>query len=62
MDDLSGVFRDKLSGQAEICARKALEWLQKDLQRDNKLDPESIYYLACAAEILLSLRDKYGKK
>ena len=62
MDDLSGVFQDKLSGQAEICARKALEWLQKDLQRDHKLDPEAIYYLACAAEILLSIRDKYGKK
>jgi hypothetical protein len=62
MDDLSVVFRDKLSGQAEICARKALEWLQKDLQLHSKLDPESVYYLACAAEILLSIRDKYGKK
>ena len=62
MEDLSVIFRDKLSGQAEICARKTLEWLQKDLQQHSKLNPEGVYYLACAAEILLSLRDKYGKK
>lgn len=62
MENLSYVFRDKLADQVEICARKTLEWLQKDLQSHSKLGPEDIYYLACAAEILLSLRDKYGKK
>jgi hypothetical protein len=51
-----------LSGQAEVCARKTLEWLQKDLQGANKLQPIEIYYLASAAEILLSLRDLYGKE
>ena len=62
MEHLSSIFREKLTGQAEICARKTLEWLQKDLQSHGKLDPESVYYLACAAEILLSIRDKYGKE
>ena len=62
MEEPSTIFRQKLSAQAEVCARKTLEWLQKDLQQHGKLNPESVYYLACAAEILLSLRDKYGKK
>jgi len=62
MEDISSVFRDKLAGQTEICARKILEWLQKDLSVHSKLNPKDVYYLACAAEILLSLRDKYGKK
>jgi len=62
MDDHSAIFRQKLSGQVEVCARKALEWLQKDLQGDRKLSPEEIYYLSSAAELLLTMRDMYGKK
>lgn len=48
--------------QAEVCARKALEWLQKDLQNAHELEPEDIYHLAASAQILLALRDKYGEK
>ena len=62
MDDTSNVFRQKLSGQAEACARKALEWLQKDLQSNKQLEPVEVYYLAQAASILLTMRDNYGKK
>tara|TARA_R110000772_G_scaffold35140_1_gene84844 strand:- start:1175 stop:1363 length:189 start_codon:yes stop_codon:yes gene_type:complete len=62
MEDLTNTFRQKLSGQAELCARKALEWLQKDLQNLQQLDPKDVYYLATAADILLTMRDKYGKK
>lgn len=62
MEDYSVVFRDRLASQAEVCARKTLELLQKDLQTNHKLDPEDIFYLASAAEILLEVRDKYGKK
>lgn len=62
MDDTSNVFRQKLSGQAEACARKALEWLQKDLQSNKQLEPVEVYYLAQAASILLVMRDTYGKK
>ena len=62
MDDHSAIFRQKLSGQVEVCARKALEWLQKDLQGDRKLSPEEIYYLSSAADLLLTMRDEYGKK
>jgi hypothetical protein len=62
MEDYSLVFRERLGTQAEVCARKALEMLQKDLQTNHKLEPEDIYYLASAAEILLEVRDKYGKK
>jgi hypothetical protein len=62
MDDHSAIFRQKLSGQVEVCARKALEWLQKDLQGDRKLSPEEVYYLSSAAELLLTMRDMYGKK
>jgi hypothetical protein len=62
MEDISANFRQRLSGQAEVCARKSLEWLQKDLQIDQKLQPEEVYYLAQAAHILLNIRDVYGKK
>jgi hypothetical protein len=62
MEDYSAVFKDRLAGQAEVCARKTLELLQKDLQVTHKLNPQDIYYLASAAEVLLNMRDKYGKK
>ena len=62
MEDPSAIFRTKLPSQAETCARKALEWLQKDLQGNKSLSPEDIYYLATAADILLTMRDSYGKE
>lgn len=62
MEDLSNIFRQKLSSQAEACARKTLEWLQKDLQGDRTLLPKDVYYLASAADLLLTMRDAYGKK
>jgi hypothetical protein len=62
MEDPSALFRQKLSGQVEVCARKALEWLQKDLQGERKLSPQDIYYLSSAADLLLNMRDMYGKK
>jgi hypothetical protein len=62
MEDFSAIFRQRLSGQAEVCARKSLEWLQKDLQSEQELQPEDVYYLAQAAQILLNIRDQYGKK
>jgi hypothetical protein len=62
MEDYSAVFRERLASQAEVCARKTLEMLQKDLQANHKLNAEDIYYLAAAAEVLLEVRDKYGKK
>lgn len=62
MEDYSAVFRERLGVQAEVCARKTLEILQKDLQGSHKLGPEDIYHLATAASILLEVRDKYGKK
>jgi hypothetical protein len=62
MEDQSSVFRQKLSAQAEVCARKTLEWLQKDLQGDRTLSPQDVYYLASAADLLLAMRDLYGKK
>lgn len=62
MEDTTNIFRQKLSGQAEACARKTLEWLQKDLQSAKQLDPVDVYYLAQAASILLTMRDTYGKK
>jgi hypothetical protein len=62
MEDPSLIFQIKLSSQAEVCARKTLEWLQKDLQGSQKLEPDEIYYLAYAATILLTIRDSYGKK
>jgi len=61
-EDYSVMFRQKLSGQAEVCARKALEWLQKDLQGEHLLNAEDIFYLASAAQVLLTMRDVYGKK
>jgi hypothetical protein len=62
MDDQTTVFRQKLSGQAEACARKTLEWLQKDLQGNKVLEPDEVFYLASAAQLLLTIRDAYGKK
>ena len=62
MEDYSVIFRKKLAGQAEVCARKTLDWLQKDLQGVQKLNADEVYYLACAAEVLLRLRDNYGKE
>ena len=62
MEDYSLIFRKKLAGQVEVCARKALENLQKDLQGPQKLSAEEVYYLSKAAQILLSMRDLYGKE
>lgn len=62
MEDFSAIFRNKLSGQAETCARKALERLQKDLQGPQELTPEEVFFLSKAADILLAIRDAYGAK
>jgi hypothetical protein len=62
MEDFSALFKQRLAGQAEVCARKSLEWLQKDLQGEYKLLPSEVFYLASAANILLNIRDTYGKK
>lgn len=62
MDDPTSLFRKKLPDQAETCARKALEWLQKDLQGNRNLSPDEVYYLSSAAKILLTMRDEYGEK
>jgi hypothetical protein len=62
MEDYALIFRQKLAGQVEVCARKALEILQKDLQGPQKLTPQEIYYLSMSAQALLSMRDLYGKK
>jgi hypothetical protein len=62
MEDHSANFRQRLYGQSEVCARKALEWLQKDLQAEQELTPHEVYCLASAAQILLNIRDQYGKK
>jgi hypothetical protein len=62
MDDYATIFRQKLSGQAEVCARKTLEWLQKDLQNEKELSAEDVFYLASAAQLLLAMRDFYGEK
>ena len=62
IEDYTNIFRQKLSGQAEACARKTLEWLQKDLQGDKDLTAREVYYLATAAQVLLIIRDTYGKK
>ena len=62
MDDYSKVFRHKLPDQTEICARKSLEILEKNLRGEQSFTPEEIYYLASAAEILLDMSEKYGKK
>jgi len=62
IEDQSSVFRQKLSAQAEVCARKTLEWLQKDLQGNRTLPPKDVFYLASAADLLLTMRDMYGEK
>ena len=62
IEEYASVFRQKLSGQAETCARKTLEWLQKDLQGERELTAREVYYLSNAAQILLAIRDAYGKK
>jgi hypothetical protein len=62
MEDTANIFRTKLPNQAEACARKILEWLQKDLQGSKKLMPEEVFHLASAAETLLLMRDTYGKE
>lgn len=62
MEDYTSVFRQKLPGQAEFCARKILERLQKDIQHDKKLTAQEVYYLASAAQVLLIVRDTYGEK
>jgi hypothetical protein len=62
IEDYTNIFRQKLSGQAEVCARKTLEWLQKDLQGPQTLEPSDVYHLATAAKILLAVRDQYGEK
>lgn len=62
MEDYALIFRKKLPDQAEVCARKILECLQKDLQGPAVLKPEDIYRLALSAEIFLMMRDKYGEK
>lgn len=62
MEDYSLVFRKRLADQAETCARKTLELIQKDLQNTHKYKPDEIYYLATAAKVFLDLRDKYGQK
>jgi hypothetical protein len=61
-EEYSEIFRNRLSAQAEVCARKALEWLQKDLQSERSLHPDEVFYLAQAASLLLTMRDTYGKK
>jgi hypothetical protein len=62
MADPQSMFREKLPSQAEVCARKTLEWLQKDLQSERRLEPVEVYYLASAASILLIIRDTYGEE
>ena len=62
MEDPTNIFRSKLPNQAETCARKALEWLQKDLQGGKTLSPKEVHDLSMAAELLLTMRDIYGKE
>ena len=62
IEDYTAIVRQKLSGQAEVCARKTLEWLQKDLQGERNLDPHEVFYLASAAQLMLNIRDTYGKE
>ena len=57
--DLGKAFNERLSGQVESCARKVLERLQQDLLGPQALNSAAILQLSEAAEILLSLRDKY---
>jgi hypothetical protein len=62
IEDYTAIFRQRLSGQAEVCARKTLEWLQKDLQGERLLEPKEIFYLASAAQLMLTIRDTYGEE
>jgi hypothetical protein len=62
IEDYTAIFRQRLSGQAEVCARKTLEWLQKDLQGERQLDPKEVFYLASAAQLMLTIRDTYGEE
>jgi|TARA_R110000868_G_scaffold364150_2_gene626971 hypothetical protein len=62
IEDYTAIFRQRLSGQAEVCARKTLEWLQKDLQGERLLDPREVFYLASAAQLMLTIRDTYGEE
>jgi hypothetical protein len=62
MEDTSNIFRKKLPNQAEACARKILEWLQKDLQGTRTLSAEEVFYLSAAAQTLLIVRDQYGQE
>ena len=62
IEDYTAIFRQRLSGQAEVCARKTLEWLQKDLQGERLLDPREVFYLASAAQLMLTNRDTYGEE
>lgn len=62
METIHQDFNKRLSSQVEVCARKSLEWIQKDLQAAHKLTPEDIYYLARAAQIFLEIRDRHGKE
>jgi hypothetical protein len=62
IEDYTAIFRQRLAGQAEVCARKTLEWLQKDLQGERLLDPKEVFYLASAAQLMLTIRDTYGEE
>ena len=62
MDDYTSTFRRKLPEQAEVCARKSLERLQKDLQGNQSFTPQEVFYLTSAAHLLLTIRDQYGEK
>lgn len=62
MEDPAKAFRERLPIQAEVCARKVLERLQKDLQGPQSLSAEDIRNLSEAADILLTMRDAYGEK
>jgi len=62
MEDPSNIFRKKLPNQAEACARKVLEWLQKDLQGTRTLSAEDVFHLSQAAMTLLVIRDTYGEE
>ena len=62
MEDTANIFRKKLPNQAEACARKVLEWLQKDLQGNRSLSSEDVFHLSQAAMTLLVIRDTYGQE
>lgn len=62
MHDYSSTFRKRLADQVEVCARKTLEKLQKDLMGESKLTAQEVYYLTMAANMFLQMRDEYGEK